>query len=72
MKRILTLLALGALAVIAVLLIRTLRFSSKQIQVQPVTPVTLDRQALATRLAQALQFQTISHHLPLHADHRRS
>jgi carboxypeptidase PM20D1 len=68
MKRIVTLLALGALAVIAVLLIRTLRFSSKQIQVQPVAPVTLDRQVLATRLAQALQFQTISHQDPAQLD----
>ena len=68
MKRILTLLALGALAVIAVLLIRTLRFSSKQIQVQAVAPVALDRQALATRLAQALQFQTISHQDPAQLD----
>jgi len=64
MKRILTLLAFGALAVIAVLLMRTLRFGSKQIQVQPAAPVVLDRQALATRLAQALQFQTISHQDP--------
>ena len=32
---------------IAVLLIRTLRVGSKQIQVQPVAPVALDRQAEA-------------------------
>ena len=68
MKRILTVLALGVLAVIAVLLIRTLRFGSKQIQVQPVAPVTLDRQALATQLAQALQFQTVSHQDPAQLD----
>jgi len=68
MKRILTLLTLGVLAVIAVLLMRTLRFGSKQIQVQPATPITLDRQALAARLARALQFQTVSHQDPAQLD----
>ena len=68
MKRILTLLAVGALVVIAVLVVRTLGFGSKQIQVRTVAPVMLDRQALATRLAQALQFRTISHQDPAQLD----
>ncbi len=61
MKRILGIFALGVLAVLAVVLIRTARFASKQIPVEPAAPVALDRQALATRLAQALPFQTVSH-----------
>jgi carboxypeptidase PM20D1 len=68
MKRILALMAVGVVALLAVLLIRTMRFTSKQLPVQPVQPVALDAQALATRLAQGLQFQTISHQDPAQLD----
>jgi carboxypeptidase PM20D1 len=64
MKRILTFAGLTVLALLAVVVIRTLRFTSQQMPVQPAAPVALDRQAVATRLAQALQFQTISHQDP--------
>ena len=68
MKRVLALLAVGALALLAVLLIRTLQLTSHQVPVPPVPPVALDRQALAARLAQGLQFQTVSHQDPAQLD----
>jgi carboxypeptidase PM20D1 len=68
MKTLLKLLRLGVLALLAVLVMRTLRFTSTQILVHPVTPVTLDRDALATQLAQALPFRTVSHQDPNQLD----
>lgn len=68
MKRLLTFLALATLALVALLLVRTMRFTSKQITVQPVQPVALDRQAIAARLAHALEFQTVSHQDPAQLD----
>jgi carboxypeptidase PM20D1 len=64
MKSIVKLLGLGVLMLLAVLVMRTLRFTSTQIPVHPATPLTLDRQALAAQLAQALPFQTVSHQDP--------
>jgi carboxypeptidase PM20D1 len=68
MRRLLALTAVALVALLAVLLVRTLRFTSQQIQVQPAPPVALDRQALAMRLAQGLQFQTVSHQDPAQLD----
>ena len=45
----------------SVLLINTLRFTSKQISVEPIQPVSVDEGGVAPRLAQALRFQTVSH-----------
>ncbi|MBI4519103.1 MAG: M20 family peptidase [Deltaproteobacteria bacterium] len=55
----LLLLALAGLATI--LLVRTARFTSKQVAVEPALPLALDRQALAERLAAALRIETVSH-----------
>ncbi len=55
---ILFVLALVALA--GVLLYRTLRYPSRQVQVAPAPDVALDVNAAAEHLAQALRFQTIS------------
>lgn len=61
MRRALGIAGLVLLALGAAVLIQTLRFGSKQVAVAPVTALTLDREALAARLAQALRFQTVSH-----------
>ncbi len=57
------LLALLALVVVltAVVVVRTLRFHSQQIGVQPATGLTVDTSAAAERLAGALRFRTISY-----------
>jgi len=46
--------------VIAILLVRTLRFTTRQILVPPVTEIALDRNKIAERLAQAVQYKTLS------------
>ncbi len=61
MKRTLAVLALGLAVLLGVVLLQASRFTSKQLAVDPAPAVTLDRQALAERLAGALRFQTISH-----------
>lgn len=61
MKKALGIIALGLAGLLAILVIRTLGFASKQVSVQPAVPVSLAADALATRLAQALRFQTVSH-----------
>jgi acetylornithine deacetylase/succinyl-diaminopimelate desuccinylase-like protein len=68
MKKALALIGLAVLAITLVVLIRTARFTSKQLTAKPAEPVGLDRQALATRLAQALRFRTISHQDPGNLD----
>ena len=45
----------------SVLLINSLRFTFKQIQVEPIQPVSVDKDSVAIRLAQALRFQTVSY-----------
>lgn len=43
------------------IIIRTIGFTSKQIAVTPITEVRLDGNALASRLAEAVQYKTISY-----------
>ena len=64
MKRILQALALCALLLASVLLFNTLRFTSRQVSVEPVRPLSVDEPAAAGRLARALRFQTVSHQEP--------
>lgn len=54
-----TILALLVLLIIAVA-VNTLRFQSRQLDVAPVPPVSLDENAAAARLAASLRFKTIS------------
>jgi len=61
MRRALSFLALGALALLTVLVSNALRLTSKQIEVPPVQPVAVDAPAVAAQLAEALQIPTISH-----------
>jgi carboxypeptidase PM20D1 len=61
MKKILVLLALCLVALVAVLLVNTFRFKSKQVQVESISALAVDKEAVAGRLAQALRFQTVSY-----------
>ena len=61
MKRALLLLGLALLALVAVVLLRTVTVESKQIEVEPVVDLTVDANAAAQRLAGAVRFPTVSH-----------
>ena len=61
MGGILLFISLGLALLVSVVLIRTVRLTSKQVQVDPAIDVTVDGQEVAEHLAHALQFQTISH-----------
>ena len=57
----LSLILLGILAILsAVIVIRSARFTSRQIHAEPIQSITLDREAVARRLSKAIQFKTIS------------
>lgn len=57
----LSLLVLGAIcAIVAVLVIRTTAFTSRQIHTQPVEKFNFDRETALSRLSRAIQFQTVS------------
>jgi carboxypeptidase PM20D1 len=60
-KKILLVLTLCVVLLASVLLINTLRFRSKQIQIESIQPVRVDEGSVAPRLAQAIRFQTISY-----------
>src|SRR5213080_1121096 len=61
MRRILVAIIAAALVVLAaVLIIRTNRFHSRQLAVEPIPPLLLDTTAAVERLAGALRFRTIS------------
>ncbi len=47
-----------------VLLLNTLRFMSRQVEVEPAAMVKLDERQMAERLARALQFKTVSYPEP--------
>jgi len=59
-KRAFGVLGVGLLLVVALLLYRATRFTSRQISAPPYAPVVLDTAGAAARLAGALQFRTIS------------
>lgn len=63
---------IGIAAIIALLgvvvVVKTLTFSSKQRRVAPVEPPKVDADALASRLAKAVRFRTISHQNPADND----
>lgn len=61
LKKILFVLTAGVVLLVSALLINTLRFTSKQIAVQPIQPVSVDEGVVAQHLADALRFQTISY-----------
>jgi carboxypeptidase PM20D1 len=61
MKHILTALALALLVTLAVVCVRGLTFTSRQISVVPALPFELQRDAVAKRLSQAIQHRTLSY-----------
>ncbi|MFQ6116332.1 MAG: M20 family peptidase, partial [bacterium] len=63
MKKVLFVIGVGFVLLISVLLIRTARFTftSKPVQVQSVTDITLNNELTAQHLAEALRFKTISY-----------
>lgn len=63
-KRIALLLLLCLIVLGSVLLVKTFRFTSKQVQVEPINALTIDTEGVARRLAQAIRFQTISYQDP--------
>lgn len=60
MKKALILFALACLALLSVLVLNTLRFTSRQIAIDPVSAHPLDETGAPQRLAQALRFRTVS------------
>lgn len=60
-KKILSVVALGVVLLASVLLVKTLRFTSRQILVEPIQVVSVDEERVAQHLAQALRFQTVSY-----------
>jgi carboxypeptidase PM20D1 len=64
LKKISLVLTLGVVLLASVLIINTLRFTSKQIRIDPIQPVGVDEDIAAQHLAQALRFQTISYQEP--------
>ena len=60
MKRVLFVIVFGLMFLVAVILIRTLRFTTKQFQVDAPAPIALNRDQIARHLSEAIQFKTIS------------
>ncbi len=68
MKRILLAIALGLVILISVVLIKTVRFTSRQLRVDPVSQVAMNEAQIAEHLAKAIQFRTISNQDPKQFD----
>jgi carboxypeptidase PM20D1 len=60
-KRLLLLLTVCLALLTSALIINTLRFTSKQIRVEPIKPIEVDEDGVARHLAEALRFQTVSY-----------
>lgn len=67
LKKLLKLIGITLLLVLVAVAANTWLFSSKQVQVQPVT-IAVDTQAVAQRLSQSITFPTISHEHPKQFD----
>ncbi len=61
LKRLLFVFGVGLIIVVSVVLIRTLRFTSRQVEVDPQPRVAIDGEKIAEHLAKAIQFRTVSH-----------
>lgn len=61
MRRAVVALGLGLLLLVAVLLFRTARFTSRQLPAEPAVRLVLDTAGAAERLAGAIRFRTISY-----------
>jgi carboxypeptidase PM20D1 len=63
-KNVLLAFALCVVPLASVLLVNTFRFTSRQVQVEAVQTVAVDRDGAAGRLARAIRFQTVSYQDP--------
>ncbi|UCC82539.1 MAG: M20 family peptidase, partial [Gemmatimonadota bacterium] len=61
MKKILLFVLAGLVVLVGVLIARTARLTTRQIEVEPVTGIEVDEGVVAEHLAGALRFRTISH-----------
>lgn len=60
-KKLLLVILLVILILLSVILIRTVSFHSKQLQVDPVGAISINTEQIADRLSKAIQFKTISY-----------
>ncbi len=68
MKKLAVSAAAGLVVLASLLLVRTLRFASKQVPVEPILPIPVDRASAAVHLARAIQFRTVSQQDPAQVD----
>ena len=61
MKKILLIIALGLGILVSVVLIRTVRFTSRQVQVDPARKIAINGEQIAEHLSNAIHFRTISY-----------
>ena len=64
MKKISLIVLLTICVIVSVLVIRTIRFTSRQVQAPPAEKLDLDREMTVKRLSQAIQFRTVSSGTP--------
>src|SRR5574341_696589 len=64
MKKFLISLLTFSTVLVAVLIIRTATFNSRQIHASPIAPIDLDQDKIVQRLAEAIQIETISFQSP--------
>src|SRR5436190_11686122 len=64
MKKLISFIALVIVLLIVVVMIRTVRFTSKQIRTDQANNIAIDADKVAGHLARALQFQTVSYQDP--------
>jgi len=62
-------LAILVLVILSIVLVKTARFASKQISVEPISAVAVDENLVAQHLADSLAYQTISFQDPAQFDH---
>jgi len=61
MRLVLAIITGAALIILSVVLFRTASITSRQITVEPVTPITVDMRLAAKRLTNAIQYKTVSY-----------
>ena len=60
-RKIVVISAVGLAILISVVVIRTVRFTSRQLRVDPVSKIAMNERQLAEHLSKAIQFRTVSH-----------
>src|SRR5262245_66611369 len=67
-KRIALLFGIALLAVVAIVVIRGWRVSSRQVEVDPAPALSIDADRAAATLSEAVRFKTVSHQDPAEFD----